>query len=176
MPRPPRLFLSGIPQPATRRGDNHQANYRKLVEVHPQQDDLDRVRHSPDKGLPTGNKCFRREIERALSIRLGTRECGADQKGNIRRPRSVRGPKLIEPAWIKSGPIIIGMPYRAYWRLPTCWAMRLPRCRATPAACCGCSPPPGRAGGSDGYRLSRHAAHDDVAAQSHQLINRVSLD
>jgi REP-associated tyrosine transposase len=57
-----------------------QANYRKLVEERLQQDDLDQVRHSPDKGLPTGNERFRREIERALSIRLGTRTRGRPKK------------------------------------------------------------------------------------------------
>jgi len=48
------------------------AAYRALVDERLLQDDLDHIRQSTNKGLPTGNDRFRQEIARALSLRLGT--------------------------------------------------------------------------------------------------------
>ena len=59
------------------------ATYHKLVEERLQQDDLDHVRSSLNKGLPTGGERFRRDIERALSIRLGTGARGRPKKNSV---------------------------------------------------------------------------------------------
>jgi len=42
--------------------------------------DIECIRHSINTGLPTGNDRFRREIENALSIKLGQGKCGRSRK------------------------------------------------------------------------------------------------
>jgi putative transposase len=44
------------------------------------QQDIECIRHSINTGLPTGNDRFRREIEKALSIRLGQGKRGRPRK------------------------------------------------------------------------------------------------
>jgi len=56
------------------------AAYRTLIDERLQQSDLDRIRQCLNKGLPTGDDRFSAEIERALSICIGTRELGRPKK------------------------------------------------------------------------------------------------
>jgi len=56
------------------------AAYRALFRETLDQLDIDRIRHGINTGLPTGNDRFRREIERALSIRLWQGKRGSPKK------------------------------------------------------------------------------------------------
>ena len=47
-----------------------------------EQMDIEHIRHCINTGLPTGNDRFRREIEKALSIRLGQGKRGMPGKIN----------------------------------------------------------------------------------------------
>jgi putative transposase len=60
---------------ATRR-----AAYRALVRDTLDRLDIERIRHSINTGLPTGSDRFRREIEKALAIRLGQGKRGRPKK------------------------------------------------------------------------------------------------
>lgn len=64
-------------------GDNDEARmaaYRALFNERLDLPDIDCIRQSVDTGLPTGNDRFRREIEQALSIRLGHGKRGRPSK------------------------------------------------------------------------------------------------
>jgi putative transposase len=56
------------------------AVYRDLFKEKLNQSDIDSIRQSVDTGLPTGNDRFRREIEQALSIKLGHGKRGRPSK------------------------------------------------------------------------------------------------
>lgn len=60
--------------------DARMSAYRALFREALNQPDIDRIRHSVKTGLPTGNDRFRREIEKALSIRLGQGKRGRPKK------------------------------------------------------------------------------------------------
>ncbi len=56
------------------------AAYRALFREGLDQSDIQRIRDSLNTGLPTGNDRFRREIEKALSVRLGQGKRGRPMK------------------------------------------------------------------------------------------------
>ena len=56
------------------------AAYRALFRNTLNQWDIERIRHSLNTGLPTGNDRFRREIENVLSIKLGQGKRGRPRK------------------------------------------------------------------------------------------------
>lgn len=62
--------------------DDHErtANYRELVDERMSQADLDHIRESIDTGLPTESHRFRRKVERALAVKLGTGRRGRPRK------------------------------------------------------------------------------------------------
>jgi putative transposase len=55
-------------------------SYRRLFRETLEQLDIEHIRHCINTGLPTGNDRFRREIEKALSIRLGQGKRGRPRK------------------------------------------------------------------------------------------------
>jgi putative transposase len=56
------------------------ATYSNLVNERIPQGDLEHIRKSLDSGIPTGNDRFRREIEEALAVKLGTGRRGRPRK------------------------------------------------------------------------------------------------
>ena len=54
--------------------------YRDLFRETLEQLDIEHIRHCINTGQPTGNDRFRREIEKALSIRLGQGKRGRPKK------------------------------------------------------------------------------------------------
>lgn len=56
------------------------AAYRTLFEKTLDLPDIEHIRHSVNTGLPTSNDRFRREIQRALSIKLGSGKRGRPGK------------------------------------------------------------------------------------------------
>ena len=56
------------------------ASYRALFDDALKQTELELIRHSVNTGLPTGNNRFKRDIEKALSIRLGQGKRGRPKK------------------------------------------------------------------------------------------------
>ena len=56
------------------------ASYRVLFDDALKQTELELIRHSVNTGLPTGNDRFRRDIEKALSTRLGQGKRGRPKK------------------------------------------------------------------------------------------------
>lgn len=56
------------------------ASYRALFGDALEQSDIEHIRHCINTGLPTGNDRFRRDIENALSIRLGQGKRGRPSK------------------------------------------------------------------------------------------------
>ena len=56
------------------------ATYSGLFRETLDQLDVEHIRHSINTGLPTGNDSFKREIEKALSIRLGQGKRGRPKK------------------------------------------------------------------------------------------------
>jgi putative transposase len=60
--------------------EERMAAYRGLFKEKLNQLDIDSIRQSVDTGLPTGNDRFRREIEQALSIKLGHGKRGRPSK------------------------------------------------------------------------------------------------
>jgi len=59
------------------------AAYRDLFNEKLNQSDIDSIRQSVGTGLPTGNDRFRREIEQALSIKLGHGKRGRPSKTQV---------------------------------------------------------------------------------------------
>lgn len=55
-------------------------NYQRLFEEALEQSQIDKIRYSLRKGLPTGNNRFKRQVEEALSIKLGTGKRGRPKK------------------------------------------------------------------------------------------------
>ena len=64
--------------------------YRGLFQVGLDQMDLEHIRHSINTGLPTGNDRFRREIEQALSIRLGQGKRGRPSKNQGKKKKCIQ--------------------------------------------------------------------------------------
>lgn len=60
--------------------EERMAAYRELFSEKLNRSAIDSIRQSLDTGLPTGNDRFRREIEQALSIRLGYGKRGRPRK------------------------------------------------------------------------------------------------
>ncbi len=55
-------------------------NYQRLFEEALEQSQIDKIRYGLRKGLPTGNNRFKRQVEEALSIKLGTGKRGRPKK------------------------------------------------------------------------------------------------
>jgi len=55
-------------------------NYQRLFDKPLEQHELDKIRRGLNKGLPTGNSRFKRQIETALSIKLGNGKRGRPKK------------------------------------------------------------------------------------------------
>ena len=63
-------------------GKSRLLNYQRLFEEVLEPSQIDEIRYGLRKGLPTGNSRFKRQIEEALSIKLGTGKRGRPKKIN----------------------------------------------------------------------------------------------
>jgi hypothetical protein len=61
--------------------DDRRARYTELVEQRMSDEELETFRRCARKGLPTGSKHFKAEVEKALAKRIGDGRRGRPKKG-----------------------------------------------------------------------------------------------